>query len=193
MKTRWAIFSLWDKTGAVELAQTIVNYGYQILATSRTAQVLSTGGVDVTEVSQWTGAPEILGGRVKTIHPKIAAGILSLRQDESVEPIDLVVCNLYPFADGIKQGCSLKELIELIDIGGVTLLRAAAKNWFFVTPVPAPQYYQLIVEEFKRNGEVSPLKRLELARITFELTGSYDRLIANYFAEIVDKYPSIDV
>ncbi len=193
MKVRWAIFSLWDKRGAVDLARVLANYGYRILATSKTAEVLSAGGVEVTEVSQWTGAPEILGGRVKTIHPKIAAGILSLRQDETIEPIDLVVCNLYPFAEGIKQQRTLPEMIELIDIGGVTLLRAAAKNWRYVTPVPDPQYYSLVIQEFNSRGGVAEDKRLELARRTFELTSNYDRLIANYFADIVDNYPSTGV
>lgn len=187
MSRRWAIFSLWDKTGAQQLAQVLADCGYGILATSKTAAILKQSGITVTDVANWTGAPEILGGRVKTIHPKIAAGILSYRDDSSIEPIDFVVCNLYPFAQGLKEKRSLKEMVELIDIGGVTLLRAAAKNWFFVTPVPKPDYYPLVIEQLTQHGQVSESLRRELAQKTFELTGNYDMMISRYLADIVDR------
>lgn len=187
MDTRWAIFSLWDKTGADELARALINCGYGILATSKTAAILKQSGIKVTDVATWTNAPEILGGRVKTIHPKIAAGILSYREDCDIEPIDFVVCNLYPFEQGLRERRQLKEMVELIDIGGVTLLRAAAKNWFFVTAVPRPEYYPIIIEEITQYGRVSERRRKELAQKTFELTGNYDMMIARYLAEIVDK------
>ncbi len=187
----WAILSVWDKTGLVELAQAINEAGYGILSTAKTAAVLRDGGLKVTEVAEWTSAPEILGGRVKTLHPKIAAGILSLRNEKTIEPIDFVVCNLYPFAEGLKQGLGLKEMIELIDIGGVTLLRAAAKNWFYVTAVPEPKYYPVVMEELRTQGEVSPKQRLRLARATFELTSRYDDVICSYLTAIVDRYPDL--
>lgn len=187
MINRWAIFSLWDKRGAAELAQALINCGYGVLATSQTATVLKEFGINVTEVEKWTDSPEILGGRVKTIHPKIAAGILSNREDGSIELIDFVVCNLYPFEQGLREKLGLKEMVELIDIGGVTLLRAAAKNWFFVTAVPTPDLYPLVVEQLAELNRVSERVRRELARRTFEITAKYDMLIAQYLADIVDK------
>ncbi|MGQ9678569.1 MAG: IMP cyclohydrolase [bacterium] len=186
MINRWAIFSLWDKSGAAELAEALINRGYGILATSKTAAVLKQSGINITEVGTWTGSPEILAGRVKTIHPKIAAGILSNREDSSIEPIDFVVCNLYPFAQGLSEKRELKEMVELIDIGGVTLLRAAAKNWFFVTAVPTPDIYPLVIQELRAHNSVSEKIRRELARNTFEMTGKYDMMIAQYLADIVD-------
>lgn len=180
----WAILSVWDKTGLEELARVLVDNGFRLLATARTAAALSASGLVVTEVSEWTGAPEMLGGRVKTLHPKVAAGILSTRSDEGIEPIDVVVCNLYPFSDGVKRGLGLKEMIELIDIGGVTLLRAGAKNWLYVTVVPEPGFYPLIIDEFKSQGEVSRRVRLKLAQATFALTSKYDAAIHQYLAAI---------
>lgn len=182
---RWALISVWDKTEVKELAETLTGIKLGILSTSNTAAVLRNAGIPVTEISEWTGAPEILGGRVKTLHPKVAAGILCRRQDEPIEPIDVVVCNLYPFAEGLKRGLKVEEMVELIDIGGVTLLRAAAKNREFVTPVPSPKYYPQVIEELKRYGTVRPKVRQELAAVTFELTSEYDRLIANYFKQLL--------
>lgn len=193
MAKRWALFSVWDKAGIVDLAGVLITAGYSLLSTARTAAVLRDAGLAVTEVSDWTGAPEILGGRVKTIHPKVAAGILSLRDEQEIEPIDVVVCNLYPFQEGLRGGLELKAMMELIDIGGVTLLRAAAKNWFFVLSVPEPVYYQRVMDEFRRYGRASGALRRELAQRTFELTGSYDRLIAEYFKAIIDRYPDLNV
>ncbi|MEO0050455.1 MAG: IMP cyclohydrolase [candidate division WOR-3 bacterium] len=189
----WAILSVWDKSGLEELARALVGADYGLLATSKTGEVLRGAGFNVTDVAQWTGAPEVLKGRVKTLHPKIAAGILSFRDDKMIEPIDFVVCNLYPFADGLRQGLGLKEMIELIDIGGVTLLRAAAKNWLYVTAVPEPKYYPEVIAELRSHGEVSRGQRLRLAQATFELTSRYDGMICSYFAEIVDRYPDFQV
>ncbi|MGQ9708340.1 MAG: IMP cyclohydrolase [bacterium] len=183
----WAILSVWDKSNLEGLARVLLESGFRLLSTAKTARVLSAAGLNVTEVSEWTGAPEILGGRVKTLHPKVAAGILASRRDESIEPIDVVVCNLYPFAEGVRSGLGLKELIELIDIGGVTLLRAAAKNWLYVTAVPEPRYYPLVIDELKHQGEVRRQVRLELARATFALTSTYDETIHRYLSAIVDN------
>lgn len=183
MAKGWAIFSVWDKSGLKELAEVISNCHYRLLATSKTAEFLRQTGLKVTEVSDWTGAPEILGGRVKTIHPKIAAGILSSRRDKKIQPIDIVVCNLYPFVQGLKKKHQLAEMIELIDIGGVTLLRAAAKNWLYVAPVPEPKYYPLIIKELNQSAVVRQQVRLKLARATFKLTSGYDREIARYLSQ----------
>jgi|UniRef100_A0A7V3V084 phosphoribosylaminoimidazolecarboxamide formyltransferase/IMP cyclohydrolase len=185
MGKRWALISVWDKTGVVELGRVLSAAGLGILATSKSAAELRAAGLAVTEVSEWTGALEILGGRVKTLHPKVAAGILSRREDEHIELIDVVVCNLYPFADGLRRGLKVEEMIELIDIGGVTLLRAAAKNWEFVTPVPAPEYYPLVMSEFQRNQGVSRAQRLQLAAATFDLTSNYDKLVSGYLKHLL--------
>jgi phosphoribosylaminoimidazolecarboxamide formyltransferase/IMP cyclohydrolase len=128
MARKRAIISVWDKTGIVDLARALDRAGYEILSTSKTAATIRDAGVPVTEIADYTGSPEILGGRVKTLHPKIAGGILTTRKDDTVDPIEMVVCNLYAFEEGLKRGATHAELVELIDIGGVTLLRAAAKN-----------------------------------------------------------------
>jgi len=184
---RRAIISVWDKTGVVELALALHRAGYQVLSTSKTAAAIRDANVPVTEIAHYTGSPEILGGRVKTLHPKIAGGILTTRQDSTVEPIDVVVCNLYPFAEGLARGASHAELVELIDIGGITLLRAAAKNHAFVTVVPDPKYYTRVAAELSARGEVGPELRLELAAAAFDITSRYDTAIARYFGTMAGR------
>ena len=180
MARRRAIISVWDKAGIVELARSLDAAGYEILSTSKTAAAIRGAGVPVTEIADYTGSPEILGGRVKTLHPKIAGGILTTRQDDTVEPIDIVVCNLYPFEDGLRRGATHEELVELIDIGGITLLRAAAKNHAFVTIVPDPRYYPTIAAELARSGSVGADLRRKLAAEAFSITSRYDTAIARY-------------
>lgn len=180
MEPRRALISVWDKTGIIEFAQELSSHNIEILATGKTAQTLKNNGIEVIEVSEWTKSPELLAGRVKTLHPKIAAGILSYRQEPDIEPIDIVVCNLYPFADYIKESKPVEEMVSLIDIGGVTLLRAAAKNYHFVTPVPKPEFYSLVLKELKENGEVSLPSRKLLALRTFEIVAYYDSVINEY-------------
>ena len=175
---RYALLSVWDKQGLEGIGQALVEAGHELLSTSRSAEALRTAGLPVTEVSDWTGAPEILGGRVKTIHPRIAAAILNTRTDPDADCIDVVVCNLYPFANGVAQGATEAELIELIDIGGVTLLRAAAKNYRYVLPVPGTRWYQPVVDSLGKDRTAQTDLRLTLARATFELTSGYDSLIA---------------
>ncbi len=177
---RRAIISVWDKSGVVELARALHGAGFEILSTSKTAAAIRAAQIPVIEISDYTGSPEILGGRVKTLHPKIAGGILSTRKDNTVEPIDVVVCNLYPFADGLARGAGHDELVELIDIGGITLLRAAAKNHAFVTVVPDPKYYGRVAAELAARGEVGSELRLELAAVAFDITSRYDTTIAQY-------------
>uniref|UniRef100_A0A7C4CC35 MGS-like domain-containing protein n=1 Tax=candidate division WOR-3 bacterium TaxID=2052148 RepID=A0A7C4CC35_UNCW3 len=180
MSKRRAVLSVWDKTSIESMARVLLDAGYQILSTSSTASTLRGRGITVQDIADYTGFPETLGGRVKTIHPKIAGGILSRRQDSSVEPIDVVVCNLYPFERGVQERLSHAQMIELIDIGGVTLLRAAAKNHEFVTAVPAVEYYDRVSDEIRATGDTTPELRRELAQATFELTSRYDSAIATY-------------
>uniref|UniRef100_A0A7C6AA87 Bifunctional purine biosynthesis protein PurH n=1 Tax=candidate division WOR-3 bacterium TaxID=2052148 RepID=A0A7C6AA87_UNCW3 len=185
MKPKRALISVWDKTGIVEFAQALQEYGVEIIATGKTAQTLKDAKIKVIEVSEWTGSPEILGGRVKTLHPKIAAGILSYRKEDNIEPIDIVVCNLYPFEDYLKAlpeaERRLLEAIELIDIGGVTLLRSAAKNYHYVAPVPKPEFYSMVLKDLTTSGEILPQTRELLALKTFEIVAHYDSVISEYF------------
>jgi len=182
---RRAIISVWDKTGIIELARTLAKAGYEILSTSKTAAAIREAGIPVTEIADYTGSPEILGGRVKTLHPKIAGGILTTRKDNTVEPIDIVVCNLYAFEDGLARGATHDELVELIDIGGVTLLRAAAKNHAFVTIVPDPRHYPAIIAELGKTGSISAATRKKLAAEAFAITSRYDTAIAKYLQSVV--------
>lgn len=181
-ESRYAVLSAWDKTGIEEIGRALADSGHQLLSTSRTAEALRAAGLPVIEISDWTGAPEILGGRVKTIHPRIAAGILNTRNDPEAELIDVVVCNLYPFRQGVARGATEPELIELIDIGGVTLLRAAAKNFPFVAAVPETSWYPEVIADLGRHGKVSDGLRRRLALSTFELTSGYDSTVARNLA-----------
>ena len=182
---RRAVIAVWDKTGIIDLARALSRAGCELLSTSKTAQAIRDSGIPVTEISDYTGSPEILGGRVKTLHPKIAGGILTTRKDDTVEPIDIVVCNLYAFEDGLARKATHEELVELIDIGGVTLLRAAAKNHAFVTIVPDPRHYPAIIAELGRTGGVSTEMRKKLAAEAFTITSRYDTAIARYFQSVV--------
>lgn len=181
MKPKRALISVWDKTGIVEFAQELTSLKIEILATGKTAKTLKDAGIKVIEVSNWTKSPEVLGGRVKTLHPKIAAGILSYRKEPKIEPIDIVICNLYPFESYIKERKPIKELVELIDIGGVTLLRAAAKNYAFVASVPLPEFYPFVIKDLIEYGEVTDSTRELLALKTFEIVAHYDSIINEYF------------
>jgi phosphoribosylaminoimidazolecarboxamide formyltransferase/IMP cyclohydrolase len=180
-----AVVSVWDKTGVVDIGAALDCAGFEILSTSKTAQALRDAGIRVVEISDYTGSPEILGGRVKTLHPKIAGGLLTTRKDDTVAPIDVVVCNLYPFAEGLARGASRGELVELIDIGGITLLRAAAKNHAHVAVVPDPKYYPEVESELRKRGAVGPELRLRLAARAFRITSDYDAAIARWFASLI--------
>ncbi len=179
---RNALISVWDKTGVVELAKALHRHNFRLLSTAKTADAIREAGVPVTDIAEYTGSAEILGGRVKTLHPRIAGGILTTRRDPTIEPIDIVVCNLYPFEAGLARGADHNELVELIDIGGVTLLRAGAKNYAYVTVVPDPSYYPRLVAELDEHGAISAEMRHELAARTFEITSRYDAAIARYLA-----------
>jgi len=186
-----AIVSVTDKTGIVDFCKALSAFSVEIISTGGTARLLWENGISVVDVSEYTGFPEIMDGRVKTLHPKIHGGILALRDNRShlevmekfeIKPIDMVVVNLYQFEKTIeKEDVSLDEAIENIDIGGPTLLRAAAKNFKYVTVVCDPSDYKMIIEEMeKNNGETTLRTRFLLARKVFELTSSYDRAIAEF-------------
>ncbi|VAW63066.1 IMP cyclohydrolase / Phosphoribosylaminoimidazolecarboxamide formyltransferase [hydrothermal vent metagenome] len=186
-----ALISVSDKTGIVELSKALVNAGIEILSTGGTAKLLADNSLPVTEVSEHTGFPEIMDGRVKTLHPKIHGGILARRglddevmQANDIQPIDLVVVNLYPFAATIaKADCTLEDAIENIDIGGPTMVRATAKNHAFVSIVVNPEDYDDIIKEIK-NGGIRQQTRFDLAVKAFEHTSNYDGAIANYLGTI---------
>jgi len=189
-----ALMSVTDKSGLLEFAQFLAGHRVEILSTGGTAKMLRDGGVAVVEVSDYTGFPEMLDGRVKTLHPKIHGGILGRRDLAShqeqmgrhgIQPIDMVVVNLYQFEQAIaKPGCTLEDAIENIDIGGPTLLRAAAKNYQAVTVVVDPADYPHLMQEMKLNkGATNLATRFNLAAKVFKLTHEYDGAIYRYLAE----------
>ena len=193
-----ALISVTDKSGIVEFGQFLAGHNVEILSTGGTAKMLREGGVKVTEVSEFTGFPEMLDGRVKTLHPKVHAGILARRdlashleqrERQSLKFIDLVAVNLYQFEKAVaKPGCTLEDAIENIDIGGPTLLRAAAKNYTGVTVVVDPADYAKVMHEMKTNkGATNLATRFALAKKVFKLTHDYDGAIYNY---LVDKAPA---
>jgi phosphoribosylaminoimidazolecarboxamide formyltransferase/IMP cyclohydrolase len=187
---RRALISVSDKSGVVEFARALQALQVEILSTGGTAKLLADNGVAVTEVSDYTGFPEMLDGRVKTLHPKIHGGILGRRDLDShvqamkqrdIPPIDLVVVNLYPFEDTVaRKDCRLEDAIENIDIGGPTLLRAAAKNHGAVTVIVDAADYAPVLEEMQQPGGVSDATRFRLATKAFAHTAAYDGAIANY-------------
>jgi phosphoribosylaminoimidazolecarboxamide formyltransferase/IMP cyclohydrolase len=188
-----ALISVSDKTGILEFAQQLHAAGVEILSTGGTAKLLSGGGLPVVEVSDHTGFPEMMAGRVKTLHPKIHGGILGRRgideavmQEQGIPPIDMVVVNLYPFEQTVaRPDCDLETAIENIDIGGPTLIRAAAKNHAAVTViVDSGDYAQVLAEMTASQGSVSAATRYRLAVKTFEHTARYDGAIANYLGAL---------
>ncbi|WP_010444368.1 bifunctional phosphoribosylaminoimidazolecarboxamide formyltransferase/IMP cyclohydrolase [Vibrio rotiferianus] len=194
---RRALISVSDKTGIVEFAQALAERGVDILSTGGTARLLAEQGIAVTEVSDYTGFPEMMDGRVKTLHPKVHGGVLGRRgQDDDVmekhgiNPIDMVVVNLYPFAETVaKEGCTLADAVENIDIGGPTMVRSAAKNHKDVTIVVNAHDYNRVIAEMDANDKSLTLEtRFDLAIAAFEHTASYDGMIANYFGTMVPSY-----
>ncbi len=190
---RRALISVSDKTGIVEFARALHEKGVDILSTGGTAKLLIENFIPVTEVSKHTGFPEIMDGRVKTLHPKIHGGILGRRglddgvmKDNNIAPIDLVVVNLYPFeATVADENCSLDDAIENIDIGGPAMVRASAKNNAYVTVIVDPDDYSRVLEEINtHDGNVTQATRFDLAVKAFEHTSNYDGMIANYLGRI---------
>ena len=197
-----ALISVSDKSGIVEFAQSLQSQGVEILSTGGTYKLLRANNIDAVEVSEYTGFPEMMDGRVKTLHPKIHGGILARRgQDDTVmaehgiNAIDMVVVNLYPFEQTVANpDCTLADAIENIDIGGPTMVRAAAKNNAFVNIVVNASDYALVIEEMQtNNGATSQATRFDLAIKAYEHTAAYDGAIANYFGHKVpggnDNFP----
>ncbi|WVW81101.1 phosphoribosylaminoimidazolecarboxamide formyltransferase/IMP cyclohydrolase [Kwoniella bestiolae CBS 10118] len=188
-----ALLSVYDKTGLLPFAKGLKELGFRLLGSGGTAKLIRENGMEIEDVSSITKAPEMLGGRVKTLHPAVHGGILSrdIPSDlsdlsaNSISPITLVVCNLYPFVlQTQKPDCTLAGAIEEIDIGGVTLLRAAAKNHGRASIISSPSDYQTILDEIKSNGKVSEETRRGLALKAFEDTKSYDEAISDYFRKV---------
>lgn len=189
-----ALISVFDKSGIVEFASGLRKLGWEIISTGGTFKTLQDGGLDVIEVEDITDFPEILDGRVKTLNPYIHGGILYRRdnkehvkivEDMNIKPIDMVVNNLYPFEETIKKpGVTQEEIIENIDIGGPSMIRAAAKNYRDITVIVDPKDYEIVLEELNRNGETTFETRQYLARKVFNYTAYYDTLISNYFNRI---------
>ena len=194
-KIQRAILSVTDKSGLVPFAQKLQEFGVEIVSTGGTARMLRDGGITVQDVSAFTGFPEMLDGRVKTLHPKVHAGILAQRDNPDhmktmashhLKVIDMVVVNLYPFEKTVaREDCTLEEAVENIDIGGPTMLRSAAKNYPYVAVVVEPADYGSIVEEMQANGgQLSMETRFRLAKKVFRLTHEYDGAIFRYLDSI---------
>jgi len=196
---RLALISVSDKTGIVEFVQQLVSeFDFEIVSSGGTAQKLIDAGIEVTKVSDYTGSPEILGGRVKTLHPRIHGGILARRDREldqnemeanNIRPFDLIVVNLYPFVTAIsKPDATVEEAIENIDIGGPAMLRAAAKNYQHLTVISNPKRYEVYLEELRTNGSQPSLNfRQTCALETFTLTAQYDQAISGYLGKLNEE------
>ncbi len=193
IKIKRALISVSDKTGIVNFAKKLQDHGVEILSTGGTAKTLSDAGIKVTQVSDHTGFPEIMDGRVKTLHPKIHGGILAKRDnpdhvnsmnDHNIEEIDMLVINLYPFIDTVKSGADFDTCIENIDIGGPAMIRSAAKNHNFVAVITDPQDYDKVLEDMKNNrGGVTYSTRQKLAFTAFSLSATYDSNISGWLAQ----------
>jgi len=197
-----ALISVSDKTGVVDFAKALSQLGVQIISTGGTARKLAEAGVEVVSIDSVTGFPEMMDGRVKTLHPKIHGALLGLRDkkehtdamaEHGIEPIDLVCVNLYPFeATVARSDCTFEEAVENIDIGGPSMIRSAAKNHKFVTVVTSPGQYAQVIEQMRNNdGAVAGNLRSELALAAFSRTAAYDAAISRYFsAKAGVEYPA---
>jgi phosphoribosylaminoimidazolecarboxamide formyltransferase/IMP cyclohydrolase len=190
-----ALISVYDKNGVAELARGLAGLGYELVSSGGTADFLAAEGLDVTRIEEVTSAPEMLGGRVKTLHPRIHAGILARRDlqedldtlaEHEIEPFDLVCVNLYPFTSvASRLGVSEAEAVEMIDVGGPSMLRAAAKNFAHVVAVCRPEQYEAVLAELRTHGEVSLGLRRSLANEAFATSAAYDAAIARWFGETI--------
>src|SRR5580704_9490292 len=185
-----ALISVSDKIGLASFAEALARHGVALVSTGGTAKALSEAGLAVTEVAEVTGFPEMLDGRVKTLHPVIHGGLLARRDRpdhlaalarHGIGEIDLLVCNLYPFAATVASGASAEDCVENIDIGGVALIRAAAKNHAFVTVVTDPNEYDRLLAEIAASGGLARATRRRLTRQAFALTAAYDAAISRWF------------
>src|SRR5215211_2636629 len=197
---RRALISVSDKTGIVDFARELTRFNVEIISTGGTAKTLRDAGITVRDISDVTGFPEMMDGRVKTLHPRVHGGLLAIRdnaehvaalEQHGIEPIDLVVVNLYPFAETIKrEGVTREEAIEQIDIGGPAMIRSAAKNARDVAVVVSSDEYSNIVNELNENdGALSIKTRNRLAQRAFEHTAQYDLMVSSYLAGPSDPLP----
>jgi phosphoribosylaminoimidazolecarboxamide formyltransferase/IMP cyclohydrolase len=185
-----ALISVTDKSGIVEFARSLEKAGIEILSTGGTAKTIRETGIKVTDISEYTGFPEMMDGRVKTLHPKVHGGLLARRdhpvdiqmmKTHGIKDIGLVAVNLYQFEKTVaKSGCTIEEAIENIDIGGPSMLRSAAKNFKYVTVIVDPSDYPQVLKEIAETGGTTLKTRFELAKKVFHLTWRYDRAISNY-------------
>ncbi len=191
-KIERALISVFDKKGVVEIAQVLANeFGVEILSTGGTSNLLRNNGIDVINIADYTKSPEIFDGRVKTLHPKVEGGILFRRNNKkdiqetqkyNIKPIDMVICNLYNFKEAIsKPNLSLEDALEMIDIGGPTMIRAAAKNFHDVVVVSNPEHYPKVIREMRESKGISLQTRAFLAQEVFFQVAEYNSIIANYF------------
>ena len=194
-KIERGIISVTDKAGVVDFASSLSKFGVQILSTGGTARALRDGGISVMDISQYTGFPEMLDGRVKTLHPKVHGGLLGMRdnpehvsmmKEHGIENIDLLVVNLYQFEKTVaKEGVTIEEAIENIDIGGPAMLRSSAKNFKDVTVIVDPLDYDPVLKEMEElEGATSLKTRFRLARKVFQLTHKYDGAISQYLEKV---------
>ena len=199
-KVERALISLTDKSGIETFAQALADLGVEILSTGGTAKKIRDNGIDVVDVSDVTGFPEMLDGRVKTLHPLVHGGILNQRGNEDhqkqcaehgIKPIDIIAVNLYAFEKTVASGdCTLADAIENIDIGGPTMLRASAKNFHDVTVIVDPADYEQVLSEIRDTGNTTLRTRFRLAVKVFELTSTYDTTIAKWLGQVdVDANP----
>lgn len=190
LQVKRAILSVTDKSGLVEFATFLFENGVELVSTGGTKKKLADAGLPVTSVSEVTNFPEILGGRVKTLHPHVHAGILADKDDPAhmqtlvdldIQPFDLICVNLYNFAEAAKKDLPLREAVEQIDIGGPCMLRATAKNFHSIAVVPGPEHYDRVTRELSQGGLTLALRK-ELAAETFRLTSEYDGMITKYLS-----------
>src|SRR5215510_3694473 len=187
-----ALLSVSDKTGLLDFAKKLLNHGVELISTGGTAKALKDAGLTVTDVAELTGFPEMMDGRVKTLHPKVHGGLLAIRDNKEhvaalekhqIKPIDLLVVNLYPFEATVAKGAGFDDCIENIDIGGPAMIRAAAKNHADVTVVVEAEDYSAVLDELSAHGGSTSLAlRRRLAAKAYARTAAYDAAIANWFA-----------
>lgn len=194
---KWALLSVWDKTGIIDLAKTLIVHKFNIMSSGGTGKALAEAGIKFTEVSSYTGFPEMMDGRVKTLHPKVHGGLLGRRHiDDAVmtrhgiNRIDLLIVNLYPFEAMSAKEMNLDDLIEYIDVGGPAMIRAAAKNYKNVAVVVDPSDYPMIAQSVSGAG-ISSENRLQLAKKAFARTAAYDAAISNYLYRLDTDFPEI--
>ncbi len=187
---KWALLSVWDKRGIIELAKALDASGVKILSSGGTGTILKEAGIGFTEVSAYTGSTEMMDGRVKTLHPKVHGGLLGRRgiddatmAEQGIHPIDLLVTNLYPFEEMELTVQDPDKLVEYIDVGGPAMIRAGAKNYRDVAVITDPADYPLVIDALGKGG-FSPEQRFMLAKKAFARTAAYDAAISNYFQSI---------